>query len=161
MWVDPGGMTGVAVFFGTDGVLWSCDEYPYQVACDILWEACQAYRDRMAVGWERFDITARTHKLTQDGVRDATGVIGVARYASARWGCRVLEPAHQHTPGPADQKKLRALGWWVPGKDDAQSAACHLLRYLERTRNVPPRMAAVLQGDDHGTGHTGAATAQG
>jgi hypothetical protein len=141
MWVDPGGMTGIALL-----VRWGIelDEYDFMSACTRIENVCQAYGGRLAIGWERFDINAETHKKTRAGVHDALHVIGVVRYLALKYGCRAMLPAQQHTPTPDDRRKLQALGWWVPGKDDAQSAAAHMLRYLEQENELTPAQRELL-----------------
>ena len=41
---------------------------------------------------------------------------------------------------------LKALGWWAPGLDDAQSAACHMLRWMMAGNMAPPDVRAVVLG---------------
>jgi hypothetical protein len=151
LWVDPGGMTGLARLrtapaFETTRVMpvfFEADEFAFTAACLRIENMCEDYRGRLWLGWERFDITSNTHKLTRQS--DALHVIGVCRFLAQKYGVRVLEPAQQMTPTKAEQEKLKALGWWVPGKDDAQSASAHLLRYLVRERELPPRETEILR----------------
>jgi hypothetical protein len=119
------------------------DEFAFTAACARIENMCELYRNRLWMGYERFDITSNTHKMTRQD--DALHVIGVCRYLAQKWDVRLLEPAQQASPTTAERAKLKALGWWVPGKDDAQSAAAHLLRYLVREREVPPREAEILR----------------
>ena len=49
----------------------------------------------------------------------------------------------------ATMDKLRMLGWWLPGKDDAQSAGQHMLAWLLRSGNLPPRERAILAGEQN------------
>jgi hypothetical protein len=151
MWVDPGKQTGNAVLGMNDhyGFLeFGAREDPFFIACELIEAVASSNRMGLAIGWERFDINAGTHKMTREGINDALHVIGVCRYIAAKYGCRVLEPAQQHTPDPAERTQLKKLGWWVPGKDDAQSAACHMLRWLIRENELTPLQRAVVYGDD-------------
>jgi hypothetical protein len=146
MAIDPGGMTGMAVLFtppGSWGGFW-CSEWPFHEFCRQFESVAVAYRDELAVFWERFQITARTHKLTPQP--DAMHVIGVCRYLAAKHGCRVLPEARQATPSPGEQAQLRALGWWLPANNDAQSAAGHLLRYLVQSNELPSEEREILAG---------------
>jgi len=148
LWVDPGKMTGLAylsIAGQQPGHRFGALELPFQEACLNIDSMCQGWGSSLAIGWERFTITSRTYKLTPQP--DALHVIGVCRYLAGKHGCRVLPEAPQATPGAAEQAQLRAIGWWQPGKDDAQSAAAHLLRYCVKTGNVPPGLAARLQGE--------------
>lgn len=148
LWVDPGGMTGLARYYSVyyKDRFWAA-EYPFHGACDMIEDACSVWRTRLVIGWEQFVITPKTHKLTPQP--DALHVIGVCRYLAGKYGCRVLPEGQRHTPTPRDRRRLQALGWWVPGKDDAQSAACHMLLWLEQSGELPPRereILAALQG---------------
>lgn len=143
LWVDPGEMTGLAKY-ETYNAGFSADELPEEEAWQRIEAMARYYGRRLAIGWERFTITARTHKLTSQPA--ALETIGVCRYLALAWGCHVLEPAQQHTPDAADRKRLQALGWWVPGKDDAQSAACHMLRWLMSTNELTARQRELIQG---------------
>jgi hypothetical protein len=141
MIADPGGMTGIASLSlagQQPGYQFSAVELPFQEACAKIESWASGWHSSLAIGWERFDINAETHKKTRAGVYDALHVIGVIRYLALKYGCRALTPLQQHTPTAADRAKLEKLGWWVPGKDDAQSAACHMLRYLEQENELTP-----------------------
>jgi hypothetical protein len=118
------------------------DELAFQEAGTRIWGICAEYRAALWIGWERFTVNASTHKKTSQP--DALKMIGVADWIATTWGCHILQPAGQHTPDTADQQRLKALGWWVPGKDDAQSAAAHMLRWLMQTGSLPPREAGIL-----------------
>lgn len=158
LWIDPGKMTGLASLTTETqfhNLAFIADEFDFQGAGYMIEGMCVYWKRKIAVGWERFTITPNTHKKTRQP--EAMEVIGVARYICGKYGCQVLEPAQQHTPDASDQARLRALGWWKPGKDDAQSAAAHMLNYLLRTGTLPAREAAILrqlreQGDgrEHG-----------
>lgn len=140
MWIDPGDMTGIAWLLA-GGTSFQVDEYPFNDAAFQIEQWCAAHQGTLAIGWERY--TIRRDK-PQTHAYDALGIIGCARYFSAKYGCHQLPPAEQHTPKTFERKQLEAIGWWVPGKDDAQSAANHMLRYLRRSGNLPPREAAIL-----------------
>ncbi|HEY2638929.1 MAG TPA: hypothetical protein VGI66_03470 [Streptosporangiaceae bacterium] len=141
LWVDPGEVTGVAQFENHYGVFRAA-EYPAEEAWDYIESWCRMQGSALSIGWERYTITAGTHKLTAQPA--ALETIGVCRYLSRLHGCRVLQPAQQHTPDARDQARLKQLGWWVPGKDDAQSAAAHLLNWLLRENELPPRERQIL-----------------
>ena len=53
---------------------------------------------------------------------EAMEVIGVARYFAAACYCQVLPPTAPGDRNVTTPEMLKALGWWVPGKDGAQSA---------------------------------------
>jgi len=150
LWVDPGLMTGLAFYQSQrhpnwdTGVLprFNADEFPFWPACKKIENVCAIWGNRLAMGWERFAINATTHKKTPQP--DALHVIGVCRFLAARYECRVLPDAQQATPSKLEQEQLKALGWWVRGKDDAQSAAAHMLRYLNQANELPPKEREIL-----------------
>lgn len=140
MWVDPGQMTGVAVLL--HGNYFWASEAGFMEAGSHIESWCNNYGPQLAVGWERFTIQPRT---PPQNAADAIEMIGVTRRIATRACCQILPPAQQHTPKPAERRILQALGWWVPGKNDAQSAAWHLVAWMLREKIAPPHvMAAVL-----------------
>jgi hypothetical protein len=142
VWVDPGLMTGIAEYY-RDSSLLIAREYPFHDACTMIGKLCRDLAGgQLAIGWERFTIGPQTHKLTPQ--HDALHVIGVLRWQSRLYGCHVLPEAQQASPSKAEQDQLRRLGWWVPGKNDAQSAAAHMLRWMRREGELPPRERDML-----------------
>lgn len=142
MWVDPGGMTGIALYTRFESKL-EVDEYPFQRAGEVIWNYLRHFRGNIAVGWERFTILPDTHKLTPQP--EAIEVIGVTRFLAMSFSARMLTPANQHTPDKLDQARLKALGWWRPGKDDAQSAAAHMLNWMLREGELPPHEREMIK----------------
>ena len=142
MWVDPGGMTGIALYLTFEGKL-EVDEFPFQRAGEVIWNHMTHFRSALHVGWERFTILPDTHKLTPQP--EAIEVIGVTRFLAGVFGCRVLSPASQHTPDKTDQARLKALGWWTPGKNDAQSAAAHMLNWMLVAGELPPHEREMIR----------------
>jgi hypothetical protein len=134
-------MTGVAIWHpNTERPF--IDEGNFVTTAELVERACTAYH-KISIGWEQFTINAQTHKKTADA-SEAIQVIGAIRSAAVRHNRTILTPAQQHTPSPLDRQRLEAIGWWVPAKNDAQSAAAHLLNWMLRTNQVPPREAAIL-----------------
>jgi hypothetical protein len=139
LWIDPGGMTGLASLVSSQ---FHASEHPFEQACDRIAGMCANYNYALAIGYERYTILPGTHKLSAQ--TQALEIIGVVRYLARIYHCQLLQPAQQHTPDQHEQAELRELGWWVPGQDDSQSAACHLLRWLRRANCLPPELARVL-----------------
>lgn len=139
LWVDPGGMTGLARI---ERGRFFADEYEPMEACDRIAAMCFYWRHAMAIGWERFTITADTHKKSRQP--EAMEIIGVCKWLAHSYKCQVLPPAQQHTPDRYDRQRLQTLGWWTPGKDDAQSASAHMLNWMLRSGNVPSLAAGKL-----------------
>lgn len=155
LWADPGGMTGLAMYHS--GYLpqyrFMCEELPQFEACEAVEFQCMKWGPSLSIGWERFTIGQKTAKMTRGGVNTAIEVIGVCKYMARKYGCQVLPEASQHSPEPSEQLLLKRLDWWRPGKDDAQSAACHLVRWMLRTGNAPPAVHAAMQDQGKGQGN--------
>jgi hypothetical protein len=152
LWADPGKMTGMALYYEPvweKGPVFHADEMAFDPACAEIEKICAYYGEKLAIGWERFDINAGTHKKTQGGTKDAMHMIGVLRHLTRKYSCRFIGEAQQHTPEPHDRRMLEKLGWWTAGKDDAQSAACHLLRWLVNEDELTPaQREALYTGDE-------------
>jgi hypothetical protein len=140
LWIDPGGQTGLGIYFAHNGIF-EASEHPFFEACSRIEEACYRWMGTLAIGWERY--TPRRDK-PQTHAADALTVIGVARYVSLKHRCLVLPEADPMSPKTADRLLLTSLGWWVPGKDDAQSAANHMLKWMLRSGNLPPDVATRM-----------------
>lgn len=134
VWVDPGGMTGIAALYGS--TQFTADEWPFQEAGNRLRYLCSHYQNRLQIGWERFIINADTHKKTVQP--EAMEMIGVTRYLAQNWNCQILPPTMPADRNVATPAMLKKMGIWTPGKDDAQSATQHLVAHLLRTGDLPP-----------------------
>jgi hypothetical protein len=139
LWIDPGNQTGFALL---ERGRFTTYELPFQETGDRIYALCSIWKTALAVGWERFTIHPDTHKTSPEP--DAMHVIGIARWMSATWHCRVLTPAAPGDRDVATPAKLHAIGWWRPGLDDSQSASQHMLAWLMRTGQVPPDLARKL-----------------
>jgi len=135
LWVDPGGMTGCAwLWLAETGWAFFADEYAFLEAGQHIEDTARRYRTTLVLGIEGYHI--RPDKPQTDAA-SAIEMIGVAKYHGLANGARIII-AEPRSPNESDQEKLRALGWWVPGKDDAQSAGCHMMRHLLRAGDLPP-----------------------
>jgi len=140
MWMDPGLDSGLAWLWDT-GTRFAANEFRLPELVGQIENTCARYGPLMACGYERyFPIPGKP----QTNASDAIEPIGVLKSAAIRYGCHMLKPAEPCTPKTEDRLQLEAIGWWVPGKDDAQSAANQMLRYCRRSGNLPPHVAAVL-----------------
>jgi hypothetical protein len=140
LWIDPGGQTGFACLeFGT---FWA-EEHPWDRACDKLTGLASYWRSMLYVGYEKFTILPSTHKLSPQP--EAYEFPGVIKYVARTWGCRLLPPARPSERLVATPGMLRRIGWWVPGKDDAQSASQHLLAFCLREDCLPYALAPLVR----------------
>lgn len=142
MFIDPGGMTGLATLSGAQE-FWA-DEFPPDRAAEIIASFCERCNYAGMIGWERFHIGPQTHKLTQEPVHQTIEMIGVARYLAVTHHVRIITPAAPDDRKVANPAMLRALGIWPSGKDDAQSAAQHLVAWCLRTGDMPAHWRAKL-----------------
>lgn len=145
LWIDPGKMTGLAVWMPAGSSLpghefWA-DEFEFMMAGNQIESICAWYGPSLRAGWEHFYVHEKT---PGDDAHHAIEMIGVARRAITRYQCVQVGPAQPKQRLMATPRMLEAIGWWLPGKDDAQSAAQHLLAYMLRTGNVPDRENAIL-----------------
>lgn len=140
MWVDPGMMTGLAALID-HGTRFYCDEYGFMEAGTNVERFCSMYCQRAAVGWERYDVDP---SRPQKDAHHALEMIGVVRRYATMYCCQQITPANPGKMKPVSTRMLQELGWWVPAKDDAQAAARHLLAWLMRTNQVPPREREIL-----------------
>jgi hypothetical protein len=140
LWVDPGRMTGV-ICWEPPGKLQFCKEHLFMEAGTAIEAACRWYKTHLLVGWEHFTIFPKTPPAD---AHYAIEMIGVTRRLATQYNCKILEPAQPDQRNLATPEMCKALGWWVPGKDDAQSAAQHMLAWMMRTDCLPNREAGIL-----------------
>lgn len=140
LWIDPGMMTGLAALFDR-GTHFYADEYGFMEAGTNIEQFCQLYGPRAAVGWETYTVDP---SRPQKDAHHALEMIGVARRYATMYCCQQIQPAAPGKRKAATTKMLQAVGWWVPAKDDAQAAARHMLAWLMRTNQVPPRERELL-----------------
>lgn len=130
MWLDPGKTTGWAKY-SDERETFASGEADFLETGEIL-----AYHAKMRgfrIGWERFDITPATYRLSQAGW--PLEVIGMAK-----WVCRErdnLLPALRSARNVAPEGMLKAAGWHKPGLGHANDAARHLLAWYMRHGTSP------------------------
>jgi hypothetical protein len=139
LWIDPGLVSGLAWLI--NGHQFHAGEYGFMETGTLIEQTCAQYEGTAWIGWERFTIFPHTPSID---AHHAIEMIGVTRRLATRYRCRILTPANQHTPKPPEQRRLKAIGWWRPGEKDAQSAAGHMLAWLQKTNQVPPRERELL-----------------
>lgn len=141
LWIDPGKMTGLALWRPKyPDKLWA-DEFDFMAAGDHIEFAVRDFGPDLRIGWEHFHVHART---PGDDAYYAIEMIGVARRIAYRSKLITFKPAQPAQRDIATMAMLKHIGWWVPGKDDAQSAAQHLLAWMERSNMTPPQIEVKL-----------------
>lgn len=146
MWIDPGGQTGFAWLY--DGIFGTF-EHSFGEACRVLEVSCQSWGPRLHIGYEKFTILPSTHKLHPEP--EAYEFPGVVKHLALKYRCKLLQPVMPADRNLSTPAELKALGWWLPGKDDAQSASLHLLSFLKREKCVPPELERKLAEARSGT----------
>lgn len=132
--VDPGGVTGLAVYdAGTDTFRsWQADSYE-QVVQDVR-DECLSGLTRLVV--ESFVIRSNTHKLDPVAFALTTDLIGACRYIAYERGVPFSKQSPAEAKSFSTDDKLRRLGWYSPTPGGhANDATRHLLRYLASIHN--------------------------
>ncbi len=133
--IDPGGTTGWAHIKNGDEKPQAFQDKPYDFLLKVhgLLSKTDA-RDAIIV-CERFTITAATAKKSQQP--EALEQIGAVRYLA-----RYYADLDLHMQGPVevmrlvDNRRLKALGWYVPGRDHSNDALRHLATYLAKRNEL-------------------------
>lgn len=143
VWFDPGKTTGVAHYdIGADH--FASGQYTYEELRTVLHGLIVGYTpERIAVGWELYIQTPRAKPGTQ--AKHSLHAIGIIEALCEEYGIPVLKGQ----PSSARMFKstvifLRRLGWYTPGMQHANDAACHLYRYLIKQRPVPENIRKRL-----------------
>ena len=145
LWIDPGKMTGLALWSpggisSPEHTFW-CDEFDFMTAGDHVEAICIYHATGLRVGWEHFHVHART---PGDDAHHAIEMIGVVRRIACRARVITLKPAPPGSRDIATREMLEHIGWWVTAKDDAQSAAQHMLAWMLRSDQVPSEIDVKL-----------------
>ena len=137
--LDPGKKTGWAAYdFTTKRFVSGEDDFitnarrVHAIAAEL--------NDELSIVSESFTITVNTAKNTQ--ATWSLELIGVYRYLSLAY-CR--EDLTLQAPAAAKRfssdDRLRAMGWYTPGKGHANDAARHLMLYLVTRKWWDDRLA--------------------
>jgi hypothetical protein len=141
MWVDPGLMSGWAIWYPATRQFSSGVSGGLLDTAVFVNETASVFNVDAAVGWEAFTIRPGSSRVALDTT--ALEVIGAVKWIAHTLGCKVLKPAQ---PGDRKlgQKHLAAVGWHRTGPDHADAAASHLLAHLIRERQLPDGMLAKI-----------------
>lgn len=124
--IDPGKTTGWAA--------WNSETDKFLAGQMPLFEFLYWYETSMTGDFETvvesYIITAGT--LTKSRQYWSLEGIGAIKYLAERDGRKVTMQSPAEAKKFATPEKLKAVGWWVPGKDHAQDAARHLLVFVVR-----------------------------
>jgi hypothetical protein len=123
--IDPGKTTGVALYdLLTDHM------NGVELAEDDVgrWLEEIIFSLRPAVVIEAFTITAHTARNSQ--APWSLEIIGVARHLAAKYDCPFVLQRPGDAKAFATDARLKALGWWRPGKGHMADAQRHTLLFL-------------------------------
>lgn len=138
--VDPGGKRdvagcGIAELWGTpadDDVDFTSDDVtPFEAFRTIYYQIQNDHHPTL-VAAERFTITQQSARRTRQN--EAIELIGALRHLCACHEIPFLVQGASDAQRSGNRDVLRALGWWVPGKDHRNKAASQVVHALMLTR---------------------------
>lgn len=125
--IDPGKTTGVALYDllteHIDGAELAEDEVG-------RWLETIIFQVRPAVVIESFTITQHTARNSQ--APWSLEIIGMARHFAAKHGCSFTLQRPADAKAFSTDARLKALGWWRPGKGHMADAQRHTLLFLAK-----------------------------
>jgi hypothetical protein len=141
IFLDPGKTTGLASWNYEYDTFNSTQTPPEDVLALGNWLELLALTNddnpsfHVAVGWERFIVTPST-------VRHGTAywsleVIGMVKYLCLKYGFTMLQPQLPSQMSLITDTRLKAAGWYKPGKPHANDSARHLMKFLLKTHALP------------------------
>lgn len=140
--IDPGGVTGIAVYSGGPVRLYEW-EGGFEGMCN--WLQCTSMWDVSAIVIESFTINAGTHKKDPVAIYDTLYIIGAVHFVARAKNIPVVMQSPQKAKSFGTDDKLRRLGWYNPSKGGHQNDAVrHLVTYLASIRD-PKILAALVE----------------
>ncbi len=142
VWFDPGKTTGGALY-DIDADHFTSGQYTDEQLREALTGLILAHPGQLAVGWELYIQTPRPRPGSQ--AKHSVSAIKIIEELCEEHDVPILKGQ----PSSARNFKstvifLRRLGWYAPGKQHANDAACHLFRHLIRLRPVPEKIRQRL-----------------
>jgi hypothetical protein len=123
--VDPGKRTGISLYdllledhFG--------QEESYEHVGYVLERLIERHRPDVAI--EQFVMNINTVKNTQ--APWSLKVMGIAEYLAAKYECRCVIQAQSSAKRFSTDARLRALGWYLPGKGHANDGSRQTLLHM-------------------------------
>lgn len=136
VWLDPGKTTGAA-WYDIPADRFGSAQYDEHQLIPALAALIDAHGERVAIGWELYIQTARSK---------GTAKYSLGEIAKTQALCEERQvPVLKGQPSSARNLRstiifLRRLGWYTPGKEHANDAACHLYRHLIKQHPIPERI---------------------
>lgn len=136
LWLDPGTLTGWALYYTKDDQLITA-EYEFDELVRRLEHWARSAGPRTVIGCERFVITQNSSR--RHGSVDALQVWGAARSAASRHNVGgFLE--HQNSSvakNTCPDAILKAIGWYSTTMGHANDAARHIYRWMCQEDMLP------------------------
>lgn len=133
--VDPGGTTGWSLLTEPGGKPHSAQDKPYDFERKAHLLLNQDDASDALIVVERFTITAATAKKSQQP--DALKQIGALEYLA-----RCYAGLDLNYQSPAEvmrlvtDTRLRALGWYIPGKEHSNDSLRHMVAFLAKRGEI-------------------------
>lgn len=145
--IDPGLMTGIAIWDGCDEVPYTKEIHTREVFYAWLndWLYIAQVDPEVEVVIEEYQITQRTGELSKQ--YDALYIIGAVESMCLLRNVRLYMQSRSMKSFGTDFK-LKHLGWWNPSRGNHQNDAMrHLLRHLvvhQRDEDILEKLKAIL-----------------
>ncbi len=137
--VDPGGVTGFALF--EDGQHDSRHQEGYEDAVTMIRNLCEDGLDALIV--EGFTIRQGSHKLDPVAFDQTTDLIGACRLLALEHGIPFIRQ-YPKDKAFGTNDKLKRLHWYKGAPGHADDASRHILHYLV-THNYTPILEALTK----------------
>lgn len=145
MWIDPGVVSGVALYNLVTGEPPLVGEHEFADLIDHLDLTVGMLAPWLLMGVERFVLTSLSHR--RSGSIEAIMAWGVCRAAAVHHKILLLvEDQRSEDMAIASDEVLRALGWYTPGKPHANDACRHVFAYLASTSKLTTDQRAAVAG---------------
>lgn len=141
-WFDPGLITGGAIYDIAHNHFMS-GQHTYEELDHRLDRLHELYAERLTIGWELYVQTPRPRPGSK--AKHSNDAIAIIERACETYSIPVIKGQ----PSSARMFKsttvfLRRLGWYKPGMNHANDAACHLFRHLVRLKPIPENIRRGL-----------------
>lgn len=141
-WFDPGLTTGAAVYDITHD-RFTAGQYTYGELPPFMDELDCMYGRRLAVGYELYVQTPRP-RPGSTAKHSVTAITQIDQECTEHGIPQIKGQPSSARMARSTMAFLRRLGWYQPGQQHANDAACHLFRHLIRMKPVPENVRRGL-----------------
>lgn len=140
--VDPGGTTGFSIWNDTGVVLAEFHQEEPKRAVGYIWQLIDGFglRRNIHIACERYDITPQTARMTRQ--YDALHVAGALKFKCelmnerTNTDIRFIQYGRSDAKRFADDARLKAIGWWVSGRDHVNDATRQVVMHIATVQPV-------------------------